>query len=308
MQGGLEEPLVILDAVAQQVGLHLGDVGPEAEGGQGVETGLLVCVRVAVAVRGVEGLGQLLDVVAVVAVLREGNGVLALEDLEVAGLDGDGELMDLVAGVVDVELLPGVAAVPPEDVGQGVAQHAAAGVAHVHGAGGVGGDELHHHFFPVALVALAVEGAFLLDLGQHVAVPLVAQAEVQEAGAGDLHGGEDGAGEIHVVHQGLGNGAGGHLHGLGPGHGHGGGVVAVLGVLGDLHGAFQLYPGGEGPGRDGRLVGLGGQLADLSFCRLNQIRHNACVTFSFLFKVPGPGVPAGPGWVQLLGSQRRFPR
>ena len=80
-----------------------------------------------------------------VAVLGEVDGVLAQDELEVAGLDGAGELVDLVAGVVDVELPADIVRRRgSEHLGQGVAQDAAPGVAHVHGAGGVGGDELHH--------------------------------------------------------------------------------------------------------------------------------------------------------------------
>ena len=79
-----------------------------------------------------------------VAVLRKLHRVLALDDLEVPCLQALGELLDLVAGVVDVELPPHVRAGLLQHGCQRIAQHAAPGVAHVHGAGGVGGDELHH--------------------------------------------------------------------------------------------------------------------------------------------------------------------
>ena len=67
-----------------------------------------------------------------------------------------------------------------------------------------------------------------------------------------------------MVHHRLGDGPGGHFHGLGAGHGEGGGVVPVLGVFGNY-----FHPGGEDPRGGGGGVGLGGQLADLVLCVLN---------------------------------------
>ena len=151
----------------------------------------------------------------------------------------------LVARVVHIELLPGVKARALEDVGQGVTQHAAPGVAHVHGTGGVGGDELHHDLLAPALVALAVLHALGLDVGEHVAVPLGAHEEVQEAGAGDLGPLKIAPLQVQMVHDGLGDGPGGHVHGLGPRHGEGGGIVAVLHILGDFDGGLYFHPGGQ---------------------------------------------------------------
>ena len=235
MEAGLKEPLVVLDAVAGQIGLHLGDVAAQAELGQRVVAYLLLAAQVLVALLLVERLGQLPDVVAVVAVLREFHGVLALDDLEIAGLQALGELLDLVAGVVDIELAGHVGAGLLQHAGQRVAQHAAAGVAHVHGAGGVGGHEFHHVLLPRQHVVLAVGVTGGLDAGDGVGVPLAAQPEIQEAGAGQLHGGEIAALQRHVVDEGLRHLTGVHLHGLGRRQAEGGGIVAVGGILGDLH-------------------------------------------------------------------------
>ncbi len=77
----------------------------------------------------------------------------------------------------------------------------------------------------------------------------MAQAEVEEPGAGNLHRGKGGVPQVHVVHQRLGDGPGGHLHGLGPRHGKGGGIVPVLGVLGGSPPCPSRRPAGEGAGR-----------------------------------------------------------
>ena len=271
MQGGLEEPLVIHDAVALQVGLHAGDIYRQAVLSQLVQPLLLRQVLPAVPVLLIDGLGQLLDIVAVVALLGEGEVLLAHDELHVPGIDGHGKLVDLVAGVVDVELLPGVTAVPLEDVGQGITQHAAAGVAHVHGAGGVGRDKLHHDLLPVALGVGAVLSALPLYRGEDLAVPLGTQSKVQETGAGDLHLLEVAALQLQVIHDGLGDGTGGLVQGLGSRHGKGGGVVPVGGILGNLDGGLHLGSLREQSGLGGLLIGLLGQLCYLSPGRLDHI-------------------------------------
>ena len=235
VEGGLKEPLVVLDAVAGQIGLHLGDVAAQAELGQRVVAHLLLAVQVLVALLLVEGLRQLADIVAVVAVLRELHRVLALDDLEVARLQTLGEFLDLVAGVVDVELTGHVGAGLLQHAGQRIAQHTAAGVAHVHGAGGVGGHEFHHVLLPRQHIVLTVARTGGLDAGDGVGIPLAAQPEVQEARACQLHGGEVAALQRHVVDEGLCHLPGVHLHGLGRRQTEGGGIVAVGGILGDLH-------------------------------------------------------------------------
>ena len=273
MQLGLQEPLVVLDAVLVQVGLHLGDVALQAEGAHILQPLLLGSVLVAVAVDGVEGLGQLLDVLALVALLGELIAVLTQDDLHVPGVNGLGKLVHLVAGIVDVELLPGVVAHPGEHVGQGVTQHAAAGVTHVHGAGGVGGDELHHHLLAVAHVAGAVSGGVLLHRTQHLLVPVGGVEEVQKAGAGNLSPLEQSALQLQVVQNDLGNGTGGHLQCLGPRHGKGGGKVPVSAVLGHLYGASDGLTLGQQALGGGLLIGLLGQFRHLVPGGLNQICH-----------------------------------
>ena len=139
-----------------KVGLHLRDVAVETEAGHGGVALAYVLIQKAVAVLIVKRPGQLLDILALIAVLGEGDLVLAEDELLIARVDGGGKLFDLVARIVDVELAPDLVARAVQDARQRVAQNAAAGVAHVHGAGGIGGDKLHHQPFAVALVHAAV--------------------------------------------------------------------------------------------------------------------------------------------------------
>ena len=112
MQLRLEKPLVVLNAVAAQVGLHLGDVPVQTEAGHGLVAGLQVLLQVFLAVSVVESLCQLPDIVAVVAVLGEFHLVLAQNQLLIAGVDGGGKFFDLIAGVVHIELTPDLIAGP----------------------------------------------------------------------------------------------------------------------------------------------------------------------------------------------------
>ena len=245
MQAALEEPLVVLDAVAGEVSLHFRYIAVETEAGHGrvaLGDGL---VQPAGAVLLEEGAGEVLYVVAVIAVLRELHGVLAEDELGIARLDGGGELLDLVARVVDIELAPDLGPGAGEHLGQRVAEDAAAGVAHVHGAGGVGGDELHHYLLAAHGVGAAVVRALGGDGGHDLAVPGGGEAEVYEAGARGLGGGEIAAGEVEVRDERVGYLPRRHVQCLCAGHGMVCGKVAVIRVLGHLYGAGERRAGGQ---------------------------------------------------------------
>ena len=77
VQGAFKEPLVVLHAVAAQIGLHLRDVAVETEAGHGRVALGHILIEVHVAVLVIERFGEFLDVLALVAVLGELNRVLA---------------------------------------------------------------------------------------------------------------------------------------------------------------------------------------------------------------------------------------
>ena len=274
MEAGLEKPLIVLNAVAGQVGLHLGDVVVQTEPGQSIVTGLFVHMEQLVAVGiGVE-LGQLPDVVAVVAVLGELHRILSLEDLEIPGLQTLGEFFDLIACIVDIELPPDIGAGLLQHRGQGVTQDAAPGVAHVHGAGGIGGDELHHVLLACEHIVFAVVRPLMLDGGHGLAEPALTQGEIQKAGTGHGGGGKVAALQVHVVQQNLGHLPGILAQSLGGGQAEGGGVVAVGGVLGDLHRGLHGAVSREKAGIGGLAVGGQGQLQHLVLGVLDHIHSN----------------------------------
>ena len=271
VQAGFEEPLVEPDAVALKIALHFRNVALKAERrhvGVALLDGL---IKVTLAVKVVEGLGKIADIVAVVAVLGELNGVLAADELDVARLDALGKLFDLVAEVVDVELAPDLCPRPVKHLCERIAEHAAAGVAHVHGAGGVRGDELDHILLAVQPVVAAVVFLLFFHGGDHVGIPLLAEAEVQKAGACDLNGGEVGVAQVHVLGQDLGDLAGILAHGLGSGQAEGRGIVAVGGILGDLHGGNGGNALGQEAFLHSRAVSRRRQLGDLVLCAADHI-------------------------------------
>ena len=99
----------------------------------------------------------------------------------------------------------------------------------------------------------------------------MAQAQVEEAGTGDLGGRKAGAGQIHFFHQDLGHLAGILAQGLGVLHGKAGGIVTVAQILGDLdlHGTdFRL---GQQALGNGGLIGLPDQVGGLGHGKLDVI-------------------------------------
>ena len=170
---------------------------------------------------------------------------------------------------------------------------------HVHGARGVRGHELHHEALPVPLVHAAVILPLLRDGLQHVRVPGRGEAEVDKAGARHLHGGKPAPREIQVIFQRLRDLAGGHVQGAGPGHGVVRGVVAVLGVLGDLHRAAERGPRGEQALCGGLFAGGGEQGVDAVLRVLDHVSHGLCL--SLLVSVLSRSAGNGSGW------QRRAP-
>ena len=208
------------------------------------------------------------NIAALIALGGQRIGFLAAELLQVAHGQALAELLDLVTGIVDVKLAGHIIAGPVQHSGQTVAQSAAAGIAHVHGAGGVGGNELH-----IILGTLAVVGAAILLVGAgtqyHTGPVSRGQEQVDETGAGDLDLGKHAVGQVgQVGQQGLCDHPGGLAPGTGTGHGQVGGDVAVLHVGGDLHDEGGQLGFRQGAVGHGGLCRSGQQRTGLVQCSL----------------------------------------
>ena len=143
----------------------------------------------------------------------------------------------------------------------------------MHGAGGVGGDKLHHNLLALEGVAAAIVRPLPLHGGADLFIPALPQAEVQEPGPGDLGGGKIAPLQVHAVQQGLGDGPGGLPQGLGGRQGEGSGKVAVGGVPGNLHRGGMDLGLGQGAVRRRRAVGRHGQGCGLFLGVLYHVRH-----------------------------------
>ena len=124
-------------------------------------------------------------VLAGVALRRHDHG--PPEQLLVAQVDRAGQGLDLGPVVVDVVLARDGVAAPVEQPGHRVAGDGAPAVPDVHGAGGVGRDELDVDPLPLPHVAPAEARPLPLHLRQPGEPDLRAQLEVDESGAGDFH-------------------------------------------------------------------------------------------------------------------------
>ena len=141
----------------------------------------------------------------------------------------------------------------------------------MHRAGGVGGDELDHVLLALEALAAAVGVRLALHVLNDVGVPLFAEAEVQEARAGDFNRSKVGAVELHVLGEDIRDLARVLAHGLGGGQAEGGGVVAVGGILGDLDRGDGLHAIGQQALLHGGAVGAARQGGDLVLCALDHI-------------------------------------
>jgi len=113
---------------------------------------------------GDQGLGDLPDILALVAVLGKGKG--QPEQFQITGPGRFAQHPHLAAGII-VVILPGHRmAGGDQQPGNGVAQHRLAAVADAQGAGGIGADKLHQHLGPRPSLAKAEIRPLAVNLRQ----------------------------------------------------------------------------------------------------------------------------------------------
>ena len=225
VQAALAEPALERGAEALGDAMLLGQLVGVGALAEVLHALLRVGVEPHVAVLVNYGLSDVLHVGAGVA--RLGHLDVAAEQLLVAHGHRLAEVVHLRAGVVDVELLEHVVARVAHDARRGVAERGPTAVAHVQRAGRVRRDVLEVDLALALRDGAAAEVALLgARLGGHALQGRRGQADVDEAGAGDVHA-------LHevvlrqVVDDDLGDLARVLLGELGRAHGHGGRPVAV---------------------------------------------------------------------------------
>ncbi|MNS54903.1 hypothetical protein D3C72_877210 [compost metagenome] len=186
-----------------------------------------------------------------------------------------------------------VEALPRQQVGQRIAQRGLAAVADVQRAGRVGGDELHQHLAVHAALTRAVVVALGQHRAQHLGLGRGRHAQVDEAGARDLHGLDQALRARVGLHRGddaLRQLARVALERARDLHGDVAGKVAVGGHLGPLEG--DGGQGGIGRGeRAHRISERGGKIGGLN-------RQHGCR------KPCGQGIQAPP-WAAPSPGRRQ---
>ena len=150
-------------------------------------------------------------------------------------MDGAGENINLAAGVVDIIFAGDLVTGELQQAGKRIAHHRATAVPHVHGTGRIGGDVLDVDVDTLAHGRATIIFAGFVDCSQ-LGFPAGAhEAQVDEAGAGDLdrlhiwQGAQPGGDQF-------GKGARVGAGGLGEHHRGVGGKVAMRGIARRLHG------------------------------------------------------------------------
>ena len=146
-----------------------------------------------------------------------------------------GKLIYLIACVIDIELTGHIMSCPAEHLRQAVTQYTAPGITHMHRTGGVGGNKFHHDLFRLFSSNTAIILAHVCNQLYGIRIPLLAQAEVQEARScnGDLL--KIGAVQCHMCRQTLCDFPRCHVQRTCALHGEGRGIVAVFGILRDFY-------------------------------------------------------------------------
>ena len=217
---------------------------------------------------------MLLDIVAMVGVLRQLHRVLALEYLQIPYLQRQTEFFNLVAGVVDVKFPPHRVSGGIQHAGETIPQRAAPGVAHMHGTGGVGGNIFHHHLFAAAEIGAAELLVLPAHLRDHIAVIGRGEKEIHKSGTGDLRFVKIGAAQLQMGGQRIGNLPGGGVKCPGGDHGGVDRHIAVFPVGGDLHRVGRDVRLGQLAGGDGCSESVPDQLPQLGFRLFYDIGHD----------------------------------
>ena len=156
VQGAFKEPHIVSNPVGFQVLPQFFDILGERVADQLPPAVRAVRLHQPVSVEVSELLRAGFDIVPVVTVLGKFHCILSLVNLKITRLERPAEFFNLVARVVHIEFAGHLVARPVERGSKAVADSAAAGIAHMHRAGGIGRDKLDLDFFPAAETGTAV--------------------------------------------------------------------------------------------------------------------------------------------------------
>ena len=151
------------------------------------------------------------------------------------------EDVHLVAFVVHVEFFVHCITCMTHDARHRIAERRPTTMTHMHGAGGIGGDKLHHYLLIASLLGASIVFPVSFNGLDNPGKPFLGEEKVEETRPSHLTALKIGAIKDHPLHQDGGDLPRIHLQGFGADHGHIGGKVAVAFVVGDFNGK-----GGQG--------------------------------------------------------------
>ena len=200
-----KEPCVIFNAVFCEIFFHCGNVA-----GQGVVNKSLSAlafggVQIFIAVDFRKFLCSVDNILAVIAVLGQFNGIFTLEKLLISDIQRKAEFVNLIARIVNIKLTADIIARKVHNRRKAIAESAASCVAHVHGAGGVCGNKFNVYLFACAVVRTAVAFALFKNILNYKSVEAVAEIKIHKAWACDFASVKECAAELQPVCDNLSN-------------------------------------------------------------------------------------------------------
>ena len=228
-QRTLGEEHVVVDAERVEIVLDHGEHGLKRSGPRDRQPFALRHGEKLLAMLSGELLADRLEIVAGIKPFGNFADLLA-QRFAIAQIGRAGERIDLGAGVVDIVFARHGKAGEGKKIGERIAEHGAAAMADMHGAGRVGRHILDVHGFAFADGALAIGGALLQHHAQHTRPECRGECQIDEARPRDLDfvdmrvGGKQ-------RRDALGERAGAKARLLGQHHGGIGGEIAVRGIL-----------------------------------------------------------------------------
>ena len=260
MEGRFQEPMIEMDLIFCKIRLHPRDIAIKAEADELLGEllfGLLSAIGIGGKVIG----GEHLDIIPMIAILGEFAGILPINLLHQAGIERKAEEGHLIARIIHIEFLMDIRSRPGERIGQAIAHNTAAGIAHMHGTGGIGGNKFYHDPLSVQEVGFTIirpESCRRFCNGFKIALP---QIEIQKAGACDLHLFDHGMGR-DMLCQHLADLLGRILQNANIFHGKISGIIAVLHISRLLHIKRHQLRLRQQPFRNASLIAFLHQLQD----------------------------------------------
>ena len=210
-----------MDTIALQVALHCRNIMAKSEFNQRLAAYLCICIQISVAVLFTEAFCKDNNVLPVITVFREFEIFVFWIQLEITGFEGNAELFHLISSIVNEEFTAYFRPGKRQDIGKAVAQYASACITHVHWAGRIGGNELHHDFLPGQGTGAGKVPALTFCSGKDITVPFLTEAEVDKSSAGNLYRIKEAAGQYNSLDDQLSDFPGRHTQFFCCGHGKG---------------------------------------------------------------------------------------